>query len=78
MDARLRIPLQRTVIQRGIPPRWSQLSQIAWESEISQILIRDKEALSGKTVELADATDGLLDRCSGLHDAPVCLFRNLR
>ena len=32
-NARLRTPLQGTVIQRKLPPRWPQLSQIAWVSE---------------------------------------------
>ena len=49
INTKLRTPLQRTVIQRGICPRCPQLSQIAWESEKSQIFIRDKEALSGNT-----------------------------
>ena len=36
-NAGLRTPLQKTVIQRGLPPRWPQLSQIAWFSEKSYI-----------------------------------------
>ena len=61
MNAILRTPLQRTVIQRSIPPRWPRLSQIAWESEISQIFIRDKEALSGNT----DYARALIGRTDG-------------
>ena len=36
-NAGLRTPLQPTVVQRGLPPRWPQLSQIAWFSEKSYI-----------------------------------------
>ena len=35
INARLRTPLQRTVIQRDLPPGWPQLSKIAWDSVIS-------------------------------------------
>ena len=34
-NAGLCTPLQQTVIQRGPPPRWPQLSKIAWFSEKS-------------------------------------------
>ena len=49
-SARLRTLLQRTVIQRVLRPRWPQLSQIAWDSEIGQRFPRDKEVFSGNTV----------------------------
>ena len=44
-----RTPLHQTVIQRGLPPRWPQLSQIAWFSEKNYIF-HDKEAFSDNNV----------------------------
>ena len=41
-NARLRTPLRHTVIQRGLPPRWPQLSHIAWFSEKSCIYLTIK------------------------------------
>ena len=36
-NAGLRSPLQHTVTQRGLPPRWPQLSQVEWFSEKNYI-----------------------------------------
>ena len=46
---KLRTPLRKTVVQRGLPPRWPQLSQVAWAGEKCKGFSGDKEALSGNT-----------------------------
>ena len=48
-NAGLRTPLHQTVIQWGLPPRWPQLSQIAWFSE-KKYIFHDKEAFSDNNV----------------------------
>ena len=46
---KLRTPMHKTVIQRGLPPRWLQISQVAWAGEKCKVFSGDKEALSGNT-----------------------------
>ena len=49
-NAELCTPLQQTVIQRGPPPRWPQVSEIAIQRKKLHIS-PDKEAFSGNTVK---------------------------
>ena len=46
-NTRLCTPLQRTMIQGGLPPSWPQLSKIAWVSEKHNIFLREKQAFPG-------------------------------
>ena len=59
--AKLRTPLQQTVIQRELPPRWPQLSLVGWAEEKCRsknvrVFPGDKEALSGNTGQTGFST----------------------
>ena len=51
-NARLCTPLRHTVTQRGLPPRWPQLSHIAWFSEKSYIYLTIKRRFPATRVNL--------------------------
>ena len=63
-NARRCTPLQRTVIHRGLPPRWPQLSQIARVSEKYHIFLLEKEAFPGNTAEQTCARAGRVQKRS--------------
>ena len=76
-NARLRKPLQRTVIQRGLPPRWPQLSDIAWVSDKRQRFLRGEEAFLGNTAKYGCSESLNAYRFFFIHEVYLCLKANL-